>query len=126
MGGHTWYLHSLPSDSRASKANNQNHNTQITPLENMSDIIQGFTNLVQSFFQIIYGTVSTVVSTIVGVFQSAFNVSEGIVGVVFGNLTLILALVAAYWGYVIYQQRQGNSNPQPLKEIAGKIQKKTS
>ena len=34
--------------------------------------------------------------------------------------------VAAYWGYVIYQQRQGNKNPQPLKEISGKIQKKTS
>ncbi|ETN43975.1 uncharacterized protein HMPREF1541_10840 [Cyphellophora europaea CBS 101466] len=103
----------------------------------MAEIVKGLTNLVQSFFQIIYGTVSTVVSTIVntleaafnfvvGIFQSAFNVSEGIVGLVLGNLTLILTAVLAYWGYVIYQQRQGNKNPQPLKEISGKVQKMTS
>jgi hypothetical protein len=43
-----------------------------------------------------------------------------------GNLTLILALVVAYFGYIMYQQRQGNSNPQPLKELAGAVNKKTS
>jgi hypothetical protein len=37
-----------------------------------------------------------------------------------------LVLAAAYWGYVLYQQRQGNRNPQPLKEISAKVQKKTS
>lgn len=43
---------------------------------------------------------------------------------IIGNLTLILALGAAYWGYIVYQQRQGNRNPQPLKELAGKVQAK--
>lgn len=127
----------------------------------MSEIIKGLANLVQSFFQIIYGTISTVVSTIVGtveaafrfvigLFQSVFNVSEGIVGLIIGtlhslqsthspwialarsvankragNLTLILTAGALYWGYIIYQQRQGNRNPQPLKELSGKVKQAT-
>lgn len=121
----------------------------------MAEIIKGLTNLVQSFFQIIYGTVATVVNTVVGTFEAAinfvvgliksvFNVSEDllklIVGksrmsllvmnisaneLVLGNLTLIITLFIAYWGYVIYQQRQGNRNPQPLNEIAGKVKAAT-
>lgn len=65
----------------------------------MSDIIKGLTNLVESFFQIIYGTISAVVNTIVStlqaafafivsIVQGAFNISEGVVGLILGKFPL--------------------------------------
>lgn len=62
----------------------------------MSSIIQGFTNLIESIFQIIYGTISTAVSAVVNtlhaafslvvsLIQGVFNVSEEVIGLVLGE-----------------------------------------
>ncbi|KPI42137.1 uncharacterized protein AB675_5340 [Cyphellophora attinorum] len=98
----------------------------------MSSIVKGLTDLVQGVFNIIYGTIATIVNTVLGTFEAAvnfvvslikgvFNISEDILKLIVGNLGLLLGLFLLYWGYVIYQQRQGNSNPQPIKELSGKI-----
>jgi hypothetical protein len=118
----------------------------------MSDIVKGLGNMVASIFQVIQGAITTVVNVIVTAFQSVFdvivstfkgvfNLAEGVVGLVVGKVTptrgtkhklrsvpgnflMILVAGAAYFGYIEYQKRQGNRNPQPLKNVADAVSKK--
>ena len=83
----------------------------------------------------------TVFDVIVGTFKSVFNLTEGVIGLLvgmnfslspplqpanflLGNFVLILSLVVVYFGYIEYQKRQGNRNPQPLKNAADTASKK--
>lgn len=90
----------------------------------------------------VVGTFEAAVNFVVSLIKGVFNVSEDLLKLIVGtyillvqnqnghcandqttgNLTLIITLFIAYWGYVLFQQRQGNQNPQPIKELAGKVQ----
>lgn len=111
----------------------------------MSDIAKGVGNLITSIVEIIKGIFTTIFhvfegafNAILGVFKGMFNVTEGILGFIIGELSpcrkrawperltrfagnffLLGTLAAVYFGYILYQQRQGR-NPAPLSAAATK------
>ncbi|KAK5056829.1 hypothetical protein LTR84_012361 [Exophiala bonariae] len=92
----------------------------------MSDIASGVGNLVTSIVEIIKGIITTIFhvfegafNAVLGVFKGMFNVTEGILGFIIGNFFLLGTLAAVYFGYILYQQRQGR-NPAPLSAAATK------
>ena len=65
----------------------------------MSEIIKGISNLFASIFQVLEGTIKTIVNTIIGaistvldviigLFKSLFSLAEGVVGLVIGKYTM--------------------------------------
>lgn len=114
----------------------------------MSDIAKGVGDLVTSIVEIIKGIFTTIFhvfegafNAIIGVFKGMFNLTEGILGFIIGKLSLsgrdpdldratdltcvagnfflLGTIAAAYFGYILYQQRQGR-NPAPLSAAATK------
>lgn len=113
----------------------------------MSDIAKGLGDLVTSIVEIIKGIFTTIfnviqgaLNAILGVFKGMFNLTEGVLGFVIGkysfsalevpnlwltltgdegNFFLLGTLAAVYFGYILYQQRQGR-NPAPLSAAATK------
>merc|ERR1712000_394260 len=86
----------------------------------MSDIAKGVGNLFAAVVDIIKGIFATVfnlfqtaINTVIGLFKNVFNLAEGVVGFIIGNLC------AVYFGYQLYQQRQGK-NPAPISRAATK------
>jgi len=109
----------------------------------MSDIVKGVGNLFYSVLEIIQGIFSTILSvfqgainTVLGLFKNVFNLAEGVVGFIIGmwsdcmkgipqtdfatgNIFILGTLAAVYFGYILYQQRQGK-NPAPISRAAKK------
>jgi hypothetical protein len=111
----------------------------------MSDIAKGLGDLITSIVEIIKGIFTTIfhvfegaLNAILGVFKGMFNLTEGVLGFVIGkysfcapevpklwltgdegNFFLLGTLAAVYFGYILYQQRQGR-NPAPLSAAATK------
>ncbi|KAL2413215.1 hypothetical protein ABEF95_004293 [Exophiala dermatitidis] len=92
----------------------------------MSDIAKGVGNLFASVAEIIRGIFATIfglfghaINTVIGLFKGVFNLAEGAIGFIIGNLFIIGTLVAVYFGYVLYQQRQGRQ-PAPISRAAKK------
>ncbi|EXJ92239.1 hypothetical protein A1O3_00789 [Capronia epimyces CBS 606.96] len=92
----------------------------------MSDLVKGIGNLLASIVDIIKGLFVTVfhlfegaVNTVIGVFKGVFNLAEGVVGFIIGNIFILGTLCAVYFGYVLYQQRQGKQ-PAPISRVATK------
>ncbi|KAK5463026.1 hypothetical protein LTS15_002738 [Exophiala xenobiotica] len=103
----------------------------------MSDIAKGVGNLFAAVVDIIKGIFATVfnvfqaaISTVIGLFKNVFNLAEGVVGFIIGpqqvlaltyagNIFIIGTLCALYFGYQLYQQRQGK-NPAPISRAATK------
>lgn len=65
----------------------------------MSEIIKGISNLFASIFQVLEGTIKTIVNTIIGaistvldviigLFKSLFSLAEGVIGLVIGKYTI--------------------------------------
>ncbi|KIW29797.1 uncharacterized protein PV07_05585 [Cladophialophora immunda] len=95
----------------------------------MSDIAKGVSNLVASIFEIFKGIFVTVfnvfegaLNAVIGLLKNTFNLAEGVLGFLIGNIFIIGTLCAVYFGYVLYQQRQGK-RPAPISKVAtGKTQ----
>ncbi|EXJ76539.1 uncharacterized protein A1O5_01047 [Cladophialophora psammophila CBS 110553] len=95
----------------------------------MSDIVKGVSNLFASIFEIIRGIFVTVfnifegaLNAAIGLLKNTFNAAEGVLGFIVGNIFIIGTLCAIYFGYVLYQQRQGK-RPAPISKAAtGKTQ----
>ncbi|KAH0841860.1 hypothetical protein FOPE_07132 [Fonsecaea pedrosoi] len=95
----------------------------------MSEIVKGVSNLFASVFEIITGIFITAfnifegaLDAVIGLLKNTFNLAEGVLGFLIGNIFLIGTLCAVYFGYVLYQQRQGN-RPAPISKVAtGKTQ----
>ncbi|KIW99307.1 uncharacterized protein Z519_00970 [Cladophialophora bantiana CBS 173.52] len=95
----------------------------------MSDIVKGVSNLFASIFEIIRGIFVTVfnifegaLNAAIGLLKNTFNVAEGVLGFIIGNIFIIGTMCAIYFGYVLYQQRQGK-RPAPISKVAtGKTQ----
>lgn len=109
----------------------------------MSDIAKGVGNLFTSVLEIIKGIFTTIfsvfegaVSTVIGLFKNVFNLAEGVVGFIIGmwsqraeeplkltehigNIFILGTLAAVYFGYILYQQRQGKQ-PAPISRAATK------
>ncbi|KAJ9625993.1 uncharacterized protein PV06_01595 [Exophiala oligosperma] len=92
----------------------------------MSDIAKGVGNLFAAVFDIIKGIFTTILNVIsgainaaVGLVKNVFNMAEGVVGFIIGNIFIIGTLCAVYFGYQLYQQRQGR-NPAPISRVATK------
>jgi hypothetical protein len=110
----------------------------------MSDIAKGVGNLFAAVVDIIKGIFATVfnvfqaaINTVIGLFKNVFNLAEGVVGFIIGessklhrassssaltyagNIFIIGTLCALYFGYQLYQQRQGK-NPAPISRAATK------
>ncbi|EXJ93989.1 hypothetical protein A1O1_02382 [Capronia coronata CBS 617.96] len=92
----------------------------------MSDLAKGVGNLFASVVEIIKGIFTTIlhlfegaVNTVIGLFKSVFNLAEGVVGFIIGNIFILGTLCAVYFGYVLYQQRQGKQ-PAPISRVAAK------
>ncbi|KAK4940701.1 hypothetical protein LTR10_019211 [Elasticomyces elasticus] len=92
----------------------------------MSDIAKGVGNLFYSVLEIIQGIVSTIfsvfqgaINTVLGLFKNVFNLAEGVLGFIIGNIFILGTLAALYFGYILYQQRQGK-NPAPISRAAKK------
>ncbi len=110
----------------------------------MSDIAKGVGNLFASVVEIIKGIVTTIfglfqgaLNAAIGLLKNVFNLAEGVLGFIIGkfvsesrrisltglgNLFIIGTLCAVYFGYVLYQERQGK-RPAPIsKALSGKAQ----
>merc|ERR1712098_1028710 len=92
----------------------------------MSDIAKGVGNLFAAVVDIIKGIFATVfnlfqtaINTVIGLFKNVFNLAEGVVGFIIGNIFIIGTLCTVYFGYQLYQQRQGK-NPAPISRAATK------
>ncbi|KIX98664.1 uncharacterized protein Z520_05965 [Fonsecaea multimorphosa CBS 102226] len=95
----------------------------------MSDIAKGVSNLVASIFEIIKGIFVTVynvfegaLNAVIGLLKNTFNLAEGVLGFLIGNIFIIGTLCAVYFGYVLYQQRQGKQPAPVSKVVTGKTQ----
>ncbi|RVX70409.1 hypothetical protein B0A52_05908 [Exophiala mesophila] len=92
----------------------------------MSDIAKGIGGIFTSLVEIIKGIFATIFSifegafnAVIGLFKGVFNITEGVLGFLIGNFFVIGTLVAVYFGYIFYQQRQGR-NPAPISRAVKK------
>ncbi|KEF51527.1 uncharacterized protein A1O9_12444 [Exophiala aquamarina CBS 119918] len=92
----------------------------------MSDIAKGVGDLFASIVEIVKEIFITIIhvfegafNAVVGIFKGVFNMTEGVLGFIIGNFFLLGTVAAVYFGYILYQQRQGR-NPAPLSAAATK------
>jgi phage-related protein len=65
----------------------------------MSSIVKGLTDLVQGVFNIIYGTIATIVNTVLGTFEAAINFVVSLIKGVFNISEDLLKLIVGTYSY---------------------------
>ncbi|KAF2119648.1 hypothetical protein BDV96DRAFT_684192 [Lophiotrema nucula] len=75
----------------------------------MSSIVQSVSDLVKSFFEVIYSLFATAVNVVVNFFQSLVDLAGGLVQFIFSNILILGVIAAAVFGFLQYQRSQGNT-----------------
>ncbi|KAI1246696.1 hypothetical protein MGN70_010575 [Eutypa lata] len=70
--------------------------------ESILEVFQGILGAIVHFFQL-------VLNTIIAAFQGLVHFVEGTLGFAFHNFFLIGTVVAVWFGYMLYTQRQGTA-----------------